>query len=222
MIPTSRLRISPSRAARGFTLIEILVVVVIVGILVTFATLSMSNRALADKLETEAQRLQQLFAMAAEDAEMQGVEIGFVYTDQGYAFVTSAMTGRWVPITDGPLRPRKVQAPLSLDLRVEGRVVPPTPLADLLAAGKAAQAAAEREAAKTQDGPGKDDAEDAETQKKKDEEDTKALKPAAMFLSSGEATALTLDVAAPGVPVTYRVEIDNLGRGSLKTLENGR
>lgn len=214
-------RLPGRRGQRAFTLIELLVVVVIAGILVTFATLSISNRALSDKLETEAQRLQQLFAMAGEDAEMHGVEIGFVYTDQGYAFVITGPRGRWAPITEGPLRPRQLQAPIGIALRVEGRSVPPTPLADLLAAGRAALAEADKEKAEAakKDGDKNDDGEES---KDEDDKDTRALRPQAMFLSSGETTALALDVYAPGVDTAYRLELDNLGRGKLTTLESGR
>lgn len=195
-----------------------MVVVFVIGILVTFATLSISSRVLSDKIETEARRLQALFEMAGEDAEMHGMEVGFVYTDLGYAFVTTSPEGRWVPITTGPLRPREIKAPMTLDLHVEGRSVPPTPLADLLAAGKAALAeaeAAKSSAKKTDDDGSKDDDE-------KDDKDVSALKPQAMFLSSGETTALSLDIAAPGVDTAYRLEVDNLGRSKMTTLDRSR
>src|SRR3546814_6239668 len=85
-----------------------------------------------------------------------------------------------------------VKAPITLDLHVEGRSVPPTPLADLVAAGKAAlkEAEAAKSAAKKTD----DEKTDDESDKKDDDKDVTALKPQAMFLSSGESTALTLDV----------------------------
>jgi len=224
MTPTFRFRASRRPPARGFTLIEVLVVVVIVGILVTFATLSIGNRALGDRLETEARRLQQLFAMAAEDAEMHGTEIGFVYTERGYAFVAVSPRGRWAPITEGALRPREVQEPITLALRVEGRPVPPTPLADLLAAGKAAMAEAEKDdeedtSAAPSSAPAgatlgtRDDGK--KTDKSSDNKDAQPLKPQALFLSSGETTSISIEVSAPGVADVYRLEVDNLGRSQL-------
>jgi type II secretion system protein H len=201
---------------RGFTLIEVLVVVFIIGIIVTFASLSISDRVLTDRVETEAQRLQALFAVAGEDAEMHGMEVGFIHTDGGYAFVVTGPEGRWIPITTGPLRPREVKAPIELDLRVEGRSVPPTPLADLIAAGK--KALEEAEAAKSPDKK-KDDDDDKNGKKNDADKDVTALKPQALFLSSGEATAIRLDVSAPGVASIYRLDVDNLGRSTLTTLE---
>lgn len=109
----------------GFTLIEILVVVLIIGVLVTFATLSIGDRALVDKLDSEVQRLEQLFRLAQEEAELKGVELGFRHTDERYQFLAIGPEGSWVPIGDGPLRERAIPAPLSLSLRVEGRAVPP-------------------------------------------------------------------------------------------------
>ncbi|NKF23138.1 prepilin-type N-terminal cleavage/methylation domain-containing protein [Solimonas marina] len=223
-------------AQRGFTLIEILVVIFIIGIIVTFATLSIGDRVQSDQIETEAKRLQQLFAMAGEDAEMQGMQIGFVYTDQGYAFVTTGASGRWVPITSGPLRPRKVKEPIELTLKVEGRSVPPTPVADLVAAGKAALKEADAGTSSDDDSKSSDSSTAgsdlsgvkmggtaAAAQDKKDDssdqdKDTEALKPQALFLSSGEATSVSLTVTAPGVATGYQLDVDNLGRSKLTML----
>src|SRR3546814_3111083 len=123
---------------------------------------------------------------------MHGMEVGFVHTDVGYAFLATSPEGRWVPTTTGPLRPREAKAPITLDLHAEGRSVPPPPLADLVAAGKAAlkEAEAAKSAAKKPDDAETDD----ESDKKDDDKEVTALKPQAMFLSRGESTALTLDV----------------------------
>lgn len=110
----------------GFTLIEILVVALIIGILATTFSFSIGSRSLEDRLQSEAQRLNQLLVLALEEAETKGVQIGFRYTAQGYEFLAIGADGLWNPIEGtGPLRARELSAPFIIQLRVEGRVIPP-------------------------------------------------------------------------------------------------
>jgi general secretion pathway protein H len=117
-------------AERGFTLLEFLVVVVIVGILVTTALLSIGSRSLDDRLDSEARRLHELLLLAADEAVLQGVELGFVQTPEGYAFLV-LRDGKWLPLEDaGSLRSRPLAEPLFLELQVDGRRVAPLRLDD--------------------------------------------------------------------------------------------
>jgi general secretion pathway protein H len=109
----------------GFTLVEVMVVVLIIGIMLTFATLSVGDRAAGDTLDLEARRLEQLFRLASEEAELKGYEIGFRHTPTVYQFVAVNAEGDWQALTEGPLRPREIPPLLSLRLRVDGRPVPP-------------------------------------------------------------------------------------------------
>lgn len=116
---------------RGFTLLEILIVVLIIGIIVTFAVLSLGNRALDDELETEAERLHQLLAIAEEDAEVQGIDLGWRYTGEGYEFLALDPAGTWAPWPGGGvLRARELPQPLYIELTIEGRAVSPSSPAD--------------------------------------------------------------------------------------------
>ena len=160
---------------RGFTLLEILVVVVIIGILTTFATLSIGNRALDDRMEVEARRLTELFKLAREEAEFRGRDIGFTTTREGYQFLVRDTEGQWAPYTEAmPLRPRQMPDPFFVELQIEGRAV----------------GAPE-----------------------------KALKPQAMFLSSGDATEFHLNIRAPRYASLYRIDVDSTGKISMKREE---
>ncbi|MES2488463.1 MAG: type II secretion system minor pseudopilin GspH [Pseudomonadota bacterium] len=119
------LKTTTARTA-GFTLIELLVVIVIIGILATFATLSIGNRALDDRLEVESKRLEQTLKLALEEAETKGIDIGFIYTQEQYQFLALDKSGLWAPyVASGPLRPRPIPAPFYLELRIEDRPVQP-------------------------------------------------------------------------------------------------
>ena len=73
--------------SKGFTVIEILVVLLIVTILagVTIARLPTFSRN-AD-FETETRRLQLLFNMARQESVLDSTEFGFRLTDDGYKFL---------------------------------------------------------------------------------------------------------------------------------------
>uniref|UniRef100_UPI0025DEE1F4 prepilin-type N-terminal cleavage/methylation domain-containing protein n=1 Tax=Pigmentiphaga sp. TaxID=1977564 RepID=UPI0025DEE1F4 len=77
------------RRARGFTLIELMVVVVIVGI----AAAAVTIRAFPDRrklLRDDAERLAQLFSVAQGEVRADGRRITWQADEQGYRFVRRA------------------------------------------------------------------------------------------------------------------------------------
>jgi type II secretion system protein H len=131
------------RTTRGFTLLELMVVVVIIGIVIAGAILSLSSTGRDGQLEQERDRLTALISYVRERGAMMTLEYGIRCGQHGYRFVYyDNLTMQWLPETlDDTLRPRKLPAGLDLQLVIEGR---PIVLDDkaLQFDAKAAQAAA--------------------------------------------------------------------------------
>ena len=106
--------------SRGFTLLEILVVVFIIGVTATFAIIAFSGRAVDDKLATEARRLEQLFRLASEEAVVQGLELGFLTDGRTYAFLVADPEQGWMSYPEeGPLRERELPNGFEITLAVD-------------------------------------------------------------------------------------------------------
>lgn len=109
--------IRPARARpQGFTLLEVLVVLVIVSITAGFVVMSIGNRTSDGRLQTEAERIHQLMALASQTAVINNRQVGFIADASGYRFVELDDHG-WLSFGDDqPLRPRSLPAPLRLTL----------------------------------------------------------------------------------------------------------
>ncbi|HEY8054179.1 MAG: type II secretion system minor pseudopilin GspH [Steroidobacterales bacterium] len=111
------------RHACGFTLIEILVVVVIIGILAAGTVLAVSLTGRDRELDKESTRLFELFKYAREQAELQSREYGIMFKDDGYEFLAyDIRKAAWGSILeDDVLGPRKLPDGLDFKLTVDGR-----------------------------------------------------------------------------------------------------
>ena len=118
-------RIPAARRASGFTLLEVLVVVIIISIITTMAVISVNVLGGDHEMQQEAERLQAILMQTREDATLQSRDIGLRLDESGYEFLEfEGRMGLWREVVDDPLlRPRSLPAGLRLSLRLEDRNV---------------------------------------------------------------------------------------------------
>src|SRR5262249_40580371 len=90
-MPTSVTGISTSnpvrRRARGFSLLEIMVVVAIIGVVPAVTLIRFSGNTRDTQLDEAAERLEALFSYVREQAELQTRDYGLRIDDRKYSFV---------------------------------------------------------------------------------------------------------------------------------------
>jgi general secretion pathway protein H len=94
-----------AKGQMGFTLLEMLVVLVIAGLLVSLASLAMTRNPRTD-LNEEAQRLALLFESAGDEAQVRARPIAWQPYDGGFRFDMHTDDG-WRPLRDDLLGPRR-------------------------------------------------------------------------------------------------------------------
>lgn len=174
----------------GFTLLELVVVIFIVGIIVTFATLSIGGRGISDKVELEAERLEQLTRLAGEQAIIFGEDFGLAVAQSEYAFLVLTDTG-WRTPDQTVLRQRSLPEPMRAALALTGdddnRFALPAPPSD--------------------------------EQSGDDEDEESRIEPDVLFLSTGEVTPFEITVFVPDTPVAYRIKGDITGQITMQRVD---
>ena len=175
------------RRQTGFTLFEVLVVVFIIAIISGTAVLSLGVLDDDRELDREASRAMALFAVAKDEAMLQGREFGIEFQRGGYRFVEfDTETELWfdVPGDDDWLRTYTLPDSMELELYLDGQAV------------KLENALAELATEEDDDDPSRSGPE---------------YSPHVFLYSSGDMTPFELHVLRPADDGRIRFEIDLLG-----------
>jgi len=122
--------VSIPRHSAGFTLLELMVVLVLIGIITSFAVLSLRGDNISELMEQETRRLATLLELAGDEAVLRGEELAVNFTEDGYEFLVRE-EGRWQASKDDELlKAYTLEADIELRLEVEGE---PPELSDIAA-----------------------------------------------------------------------------------------
>ena len=109
-------------AEAGFTLLEIMVVLALVGIIASFALLRLPVAGGEARLDQELQRLSRFIALQRDAAILLGEPRGIRFGDSGYTALRSPESGRWESLP-GDSAEHRLPSGLALELQLEGRPV---------------------------------------------------------------------------------------------------
>lgn len=166
--------------------------VLIIGIVLTFAVLSLGGDRRGEELGREARQFAELLRLASEQTVMRGEEWGVQIGAADYRFLVYTDKGWAVQEADPLFRARTLTPGTELDVELEGREV-------VLGANLDARA------------------EDAEDQDDQDEADV--LKPTLFILSSGEISPFVMRLGARETEQRFEVRADARGDITVETPE---
>ncbi|HEY6514679.1 MAG TPA: type II secretion system minor pseudopilin GspH [Steroidobacteraceae bacterium] len=224
------------RASRhaGFTLLEILVVVLIIGILTAGMLLSMNFAGKDTELETESKRLLSLMNYVQEQAELQTRDYGIYFGQSGYEFVVyDVQTGAWRSVPeDDALAERTLPSGLDFKLVVDARPIvldetmkePPTQQSSSDADSGSDSTSAPQthpsavphtsSASDSDSGSGSDTDSDSDSQ-------AKAFAPQVMLFSSGDLSSFTITVERPSAGRSITLDENRNGEIVAKPMTGG-
>jgi general secretion pathway protein H len=101
------------------TLLEVMVVLTIIGVILSFAVLRVGDRGQSEALRREAERFGALVSMAQEQAILEGREYGVAVEDDGYTFSVLS-DDDWRPLeSDDLFRERRLPEGVAMELEAE-------------------------------------------------------------------------------------------------------
>ena len=104
----------------GFTLLEIMIVVVIVGLLASVVA-PMVSKSADDLLKEQADRFIALVKLAQDESILQSRQLGLKMDTEGYSFLQQQDDSNdWVFFSEGPFRERKLSSSTKTSLYLDG------------------------------------------------------------------------------------------------------
>jgi general secretion pathway protein H len=124
---------------KGFTLIEILVVVVIMAVVISIAILSVGTTGRDTQLDDESRRIEGLVGLLHERALLEGRDFGLRIEPAAYEFVVyEPIRDRWMPLDqEAEFRHRNLPKGLSFQLELDSQIVVIKPIDRNLASNEA-------------------------------------------------------------------------------------
>ncbi|MET0093044.1 MAG: GspH/FimT family pseudopilin [Sedimenticola sp.] len=121
------------RHSKGFTLLELVVVVFLIALISSVTMLSIGDAGQGRQFENEIKRMELLLGLAAEEAIVRGESIGLSLSEVGYRYLLHE-EGQWIALADpSPFRQHQLPPFMTLDLIVGGQnrhlssLIPPDP-----------------------------------------------------------------------------------------------
>ncbi len=102
----------------AFTMIEMLVVILIIGIIINFIVVKIDANNPLDQLKAEARRFTSLTELATEEALLRSALIGIAIEEHSYQFLLFTESD-WEPIQEDIFRERKLPEDIHLRLVIE-------------------------------------------------------------------------------------------------------
>ena len=108
----------------GFTLLEVMVVMVLIGIISSFAVLTVNVNNDQQRLSEHAQRLQALLSLHHQEAILLGEQRGLRVSTNGYAFMVLDRRDEWQVLSGNDFaNQQQLPDDITLQLVVDGRQI---------------------------------------------------------------------------------------------------
>jgi len=118
------------KVKNGFTLIEVMVVLIIIGIVTTFAVLAIGDAGQGRRIQAFASKLTHTIQLAQEQAILQHTVIGLQFSSNGYQFYRydkSQQKNQWQPLTTSSLFAfQKTPDYIELNIKIDEKTILPT------------------------------------------------------------------------------------------------